>query len=241
MIVNTYNYFTVNPEVEKIEAYRTNCKSTEGNGYAIVTNGKTGNKQIINAARFEIFDYSIFDYFKNYKTFVPEERQEILYKEVLSNWEDLEPNLVLEFLQYLEKHLESEFPIEDYTFTILDKNSMEFYMNPARIYVEGIITNISTVHSTFSNPDLVKNFDEIKGHKDDAEIRTEHDKDKSTWETKWLKIHDGKEFVGDNKTLVFKRNTYEQMLKNRFDELYEICEIAIKLKLKIKRNTDWLG
>jgi hypothetical protein len=241
MIVNTYNYYTINPELEGIETYRTNCESTEGNGYSIVSNGKTGEKQIIHAARFEIFDYTIFDYFENYKSFVPKERQDILFKEVLGNWNELNPNLVLEFLKYLEKHLESEFPNEDYTFTILDKQTMEFYMNPARIYVGGKITNISTVHSTYSNPDLVSNFDELVKHKDEAEIRTEHEKDQTTWKSNWLKIHDGLEFNGDEKTLVFKKMTYEKMLKNRLRELYEICEIAIKLNLKIKRNTDWLG
>ena len=118
---------------------------------------------------------------------------------------------------------------------------MKFYMNPARIYVDGNITNISTVHSTFSNPELVNNFDELVKHKDEAEIRTEYGKNKTTWKTNWLKIHDGAEFNGDEKTLVFKKVTYDQMLNNRLSELYEICEIAIKLNLKIRRNTDWLG
>lgn len=236
MIVNTYNYYTINPNIETIESYRSNCKKKEGEGYAII-----GKKKIIHAARFEIFDYSIFDYFKNFELFVPKERQEIIYKEVLANWSDLDPELVLEFLKYLEVYLTTEFPNDDYTFTILDKRTNEFFMNPARIYVDGIITNISTVHSTFSNPDLVDNYEELVKHKDDAEIRTEYQKDKITWETKWVNIHNGMEYIGDNKTLIFKKNTYRQMLESRLSELYEVCEMAIKHKLKIKRNTDWLG
>ncbi len=236
MLVNTYNYYTINPNVETIESYRSHCKKKEGEAFAII-----GKKKIIHAARLEIFDYNIYDYFDSYEVFVPKERQEIIFKEVLSNSGDLEPEFLLEFFKYLEFYLKTKFPNDNYTFTILNKRTNEFYMNPARIYVNRIITNISTIHSTFSNPDLVHNYEELVKHKDDAEIRTEYQNDKTTWVTKWVNIHDGMEYVGDNITLIFKKKTYGQMLKSRFSELYDLCEMAIKHKLKIHRNSDWLG
>ena len=241
MIINTYNYYTWNPNLSDIETYEKLNPESKWNNWAQVTNGMTQEKAIINAARFEIFDYSIFEYFDRYKEFVPNERMDLMEKEVLLKNDDLNPTHVSEFLIYLEKFLESEFPNQEYYYAIYDKQDQNLNLNPARVSINGVVHNVSTIHTTYSKEEFITNIEEHIRYKDCVQIRKEEGTNRDDWLVSWQAINNDTELKTDNKTLVFKKVLFGDILSRRFIELQKLCEIATKLNLKIKRNTDWFG
>ena len=241
MIVNTYNYYTWNPNLSDINVYEEINSESKGDNWAKVRNGMTQEQAIISAARFEVFDYNLFDYFEKYREYVPLERQEIIKKEVPQNWEDLDPKLVLEFILHLEQYLNLNFPKDDYYYAIFDKVLQDVNLNPARVFIDEFIHNISTIHTTYTKEEFIENLEEHRKYKDAVQIRKENGSSRSEWEISWKPISNNSELVTDKKTLIFKRTTHKAIAEQRLEQLKKLCKIAIQLNLKIKRNTDWFG
>jgi hypothetical protein len=225
-IVNTYNYYTKNSELEDYAKYKDKFNGHEFEGWGKVRNGQTGEQFLICAFGFWIFDYNLFEYFKDYKLFVPQERQNLIYEEVLLKSDSLRPDLTLEFLQYLLDYIKDDFASNDYFYTIRLKENDWDLGSPARVTINGKSIKISTSHSTYKDETEYKDF---------AEYRNETDR----LPKEWISIEDKMELQTDDKVIYFNKIYYQDVMKDKFEKLFKLCELAIDLVLKIHRNTDW--
>lgn len=239
-IVFTHNYFTFNPNITDKQKYIDAYKEIEFDGWGVVNSG-TKNPGIINAYSLKIYDYFLFDYFKDYLEYIPIQHQQDLYQTVLSNPDDLEPSKVLEFIRYLAAFLEIHFPNKEFYYTITVLELPILNGNSVSVNLDGKKVSISTSHTTFTDlgPSNINWYEYVTNHKHQAKISF-FNSAQSKWEEDWLDIEDGKQLKTENKTLVFKKIYLGPQLEYTMEHLKKMCQLAIELSLKVKRNTDWV-
>jgi hypothetical protein len=178
---------------------------------------------------------------RHYLEYIPIQHQQDLYQTVLSNPDDLEPSKVLEFIRYLEAFLEIHFPNKEFYYTIAVLESPILNGNSVSVNLDGKKVSISTSHTTFTDLDTsnINWYEYVNNHKHQAKISFLNSS-QSKWEEDWLDIEDGKQLKTENKTLVFKKIYLGTRLKYTLEHLAKMCQLAIELSLKVKRNTDWV-
>lgn len=225
-IIKTENLVIYDYNLLHYDNFKDKFKTPETSYWGKVSGDESGQRMI---AMFyiDIFDYSIFNYFYEYKKFTPENKLELFEKEFLFKEKDIDPKITLSFLQYLYDYIKDDFAKDDYYFDIINLTNEYNSHSPVRIKINDKTIKFSTTHSSYKGK--VENKDKI-------EITDESIPNETI---KWENIFDGKIYEGDNEKIIIKKITYKELLDKLFNRLTQLCELADELNLKVNRNASW--
>jgi len=219
------NYFIEEDEMPRYRHFEKAFPDLKDTEWRVISDGEM-NKKIICIFSLWCFDHSLLSYFHEYESYVPGIRQGSLSNSVLTNTGHIEPDNLLEFVDYLAPYFDEKFSNSHYFYDIVSKKDNKSLGGPVFCNINSERVKINTVHTTYS--------DEVE-HKEHYELkRLNSDKP-----SEWIKIVDGETLDTDNKDLVCKKIFIKDQLTRRIENIKKMCVLAIDLDVKVKRNYEW--